>query len=295
MALEDAAGVVRIPQIDLWNAARTGDVATLRALIDSGDVVLNDEYSQHDYFTGNVRFGVGTPYDFGYPVTPLGAAAFYGHAQCVRILLDAGAEAGGRRGEYIPALTAAVGGGKETIISILLAHDHDLLEEFVDMTFVVEDDVDMTALNFAIECASDGIVKILVNAGADVFGGGYDLDYPCFYSAFELGRRSVCKMLLRGKGRHIDDKFMKDPRSRIEICPLQNPYYGTYYTRDRARQPAEIEECFVLVEDIERAGGWPEYVNQHRHLVTTFIAKLGPMPNDVACSIAQFIWPPGGY
>ena len=84
------------------------------------------------------------------------------------------------------------------------------------------------------------------------------------------GRRRVIQILLRaGVQPHFPsfEEFLQIPRS----------------------------DAWILAKAVERAGGWPAYVLNHKRILVGLVTKCRPMPADVAGLIVDFWTPPGGF
>ena len=86
----------------------------------------------------------------------------------------------------------------------------------------------------------------------------------------DTGRRRVIQILLRaGVQPHFPsfEEFLQIPRS----------------------------VAWILAKAVERAGGWPAYVLNHKRILVGLVTKCRPMPADVAGLIVDFWTPPGGF
>ena len=84
------------------------------------------------------------------------------------------------------------------------------------------------------------------------------------------GRRRVIQILLRaGVQPHFPsfEEFLQIPRS----------------------------DAWILAKAVERAGGWPAYVRNHKRILVGLVTKCRPVPADVAGLIVDFWTPPGGF
>ena len=58
-----------------------------------------------------------------------------------------------------------------------------------------------------------------------------------------------------------------------------------------------------MLDAIQAAGGWAEYVAKHRRILAGLVSKLSPtksesprpIPLDAASHVVAFMCPPGGY
>lgn len=122
--------------VSLHSAARSGDLASLRAHLCDADPSLQDPD--------------GT--------TPLHLAVQHGQAAAVRLLLEAGASANALRGRWLRPLHVAAAQGDLATVEALLDHGAT-----VDAT----DGAGFTALHTAAACGHAAVARRLVLAGAD--------------------------------------------------------------------------------------------------------------------------------
>ncbi len=90
------------PTLDVFEAAAVGDLERLQQLLDEDPSLVN-AYADDGFF-------------------PLGLAAFFGHPDAVRLLLERGADVGvtARNPMRVQALHAAVAGGNAEAVTLLL-------------------------------------------------------------------------------------------------------------------------------------------------------------------------------
>lgn len=116
LCLAGGAAAQESPADKLWKACRTGDLATVRQLLDSGLSV-------------NTNFGAG--------VTPIGAAAARGQAEVIQLLLERGANPNVRDDTFkLTPLATAFFFGQPKVIPLLLpktTEDLDLVLRFAAM------------------------------------------------------------------------------------------------------------------------------------------------------------------
>ena len=86
--------------------------------------------------------------------------------------------------------------------------------------------------------------------------------------ALLYGRRSMLKLLLRAGAATIFNAVSRE----------------TYR-----------EAAFSLLDSVNAAGGWDEFVLRHRAIIKSIISKCAPLPDDCLHTIAAFICPPGGW
>lgn len=134
------------PGVDVWSAAAFGEHETLRALlaarVAASGCSLADAASAADD-TGS---------------TPLIEAAKHGHAECVALLLTAGAPVAARDAMRRTALHHAAAGGHRVVVARLVA---------AGAPVAAVDAGGRTALHFASAHGHDGVATTLVGAGAD--------------------------------------------------------------------------------------------------------------------------------
>jgi len=120
--------------------------------------------------------------------------------------------------------------------------------------------------------------ELLLAAGARVDDAGPGRQTPLFY-VIRRGRRDIVKLFLRAGAREIATADL----------PARNPVDGT--------------STFKMLDAIQAAGGWAEYVAKHRRILAGLVSKLSPtksesprpIPLDAASHVVAFMCPPGGY
>lgn len=129
-------------ELDVFEAAALGDVERLRELVDE-DAARVGSYAQDGFF-------------------PLGLAAFFKHADAVRLLLDRGADPNqeSRHAQIVvrPIHSAAADGGSVEIARLLLDAGADPN---------VTQPGGFTALHAAAHDGNDELVELLLDRGAD--------------------------------------------------------------------------------------------------------------------------------
>lgn len=144
---------VQEDELNLYEASTLGRPARLKTIL------------------GQSRLKVNMPNAEGF--TPLGLAAFFGHADAVKVLLDYGATVDGKDQSRFgnTALDAAVAANHADVVRILLA---------AGAQSNVRDSADYTPLHKAAQNGNLEILRLLVEKGADVAavrkGGGTALD-----------------------------------------------------------------------------------------------------------------------
>jgi hypothetical protein len=53
--------------------------------------------------------------------------------------------------------------------------------------------------------------------------------------------------------------------------------------------------AWILAKAVERAGGWPAYVLNHKRILVGLVTKCRPVPDDAAGLIVEFMCLPGGF
>ena len=128
--------------LDVFEAAALGDVDRLRTLLDE-DPALVDAYADDGFF-------------------PLGLAAFFKHADAVRLLLDRGANPNqqSRHAQIVvrPIHSAVADGGSTEIARLLLDAGADVN---------VRQPGGFTPLHAAAQVGNDELVELLLERGAD--------------------------------------------------------------------------------------------------------------------------------
>lgn len=132
--------VERGTMLDLFEASAVGDVGRLRELLAEDTARANAVAS--DGFT------------------PLGLAAFFGHADAAQLLLASGADPNlpAQNATKVAPLHSAVAGGKFEIVRMLLANGADVH---------ARQDLGLTALHGAAFEGTEEIIRLLLDHGAD--------------------------------------------------------------------------------------------------------------------------------
>jgi ankyrin repeat protein len=126
--------------LDVFDASAVGETACLQELLEEDGSRVNAVAS--DGFT------------------PLGLAAFFGHADAARLLLASGADPNlaSRNAQRVAPLHSAVAGGSVEIVRALLAHGADVH---------ARQDLGFTALHGAAAEGSEEMVRLLLAHGSD--------------------------------------------------------------------------------------------------------------------------------
>jgi ankyrin repeat protein len=128
------------PPLDIWDAAAVGRTERVAALLD-GDPALVSVYSGDGFF-------------------PLGLAAYFGHAECVQLLLARGAPVDqvARNPMRIQPLHAAAAGGYIDIVRLLI-------ERGAPVTAAQQGG--WTPLHAAVRRGDEDMTRLLLEHGAD--------------------------------------------------------------------------------------------------------------------------------
>jgi ankyrin repeat protein len=166
----------------LLTAARSGDAATVRALLRSGAPVEAVEpdgttalhwavrSDNVDMVQALLRAGAKANSANRYGVTPLGLAAVNGSMDIVRLLLETGANPNAVTGEGETVLMAAARTGRPGPVTLLLDKGADVNSQ--------EGQYGETALMWAAGHNHAEVVRLLVARGADANARTKVLDYP---------------------------------------------------------------------------------------------------------------------
>ena len=142
-------------QVGIFAAAAKGQTEELRSLVEKDPALVN-AYSPEGF-------------------TPLGLAAFFGHAETVEALLAAGAEVNlaSRESMKMPPLGSAMAVQRNDIARTLLEHGADVNGKAVN---------DLTALHTAAARGNLEAAKLLLDHGADVNATSTDGKTPLDYA-----------------------------------------------------------------------------------------------------------------
>lgn len=142
-------------QVGIFAAAAKGQTDELRSLIENDSALIN----------------AFSPEGF----TPLGLAAFFGHAETVEALLGAGADANltSRESMKMPPLGSAMAVQRNDIARTLIEHGADVNGKAVN---------DLTALHTAAARGNLEAAKLLLDRGADVDARATDGKTPLDYA-----------------------------------------------------------------------------------------------------------------
>lgn len=142
-------------QLNIFEAAATGQTDQLRALIGEDPSLVN-AYAPDGF-------------------TPLGLAVFFGHADTVNALLDAGADVNltSRESMKMPPLGSAMAVQRNDIARTLIEHGADVNGKATN---------DLTALHTAAARGNLESAKLLLDHGADVNAASTDGKTPISYA-----------------------------------------------------------------------------------------------------------------
>ena len=185
-------------------------------------------------------------------------AAFYGNVPRIKALIASGVDVNERHNGRTP-LHVAANRGSLAAVKALIAAGADVSARSSNGA---------TALHFtAVEYKRCRLATALIAAGADVNALMNSGASPA-RMALLYGRRSMLKLLLRAGAATI---FNAVPRFDYR------------------------EAAFALLDSVNAAGGWDEFVLRHRAIIKSIISKCAPLPDDCLLTIAAFVCPPGGW
>ncbi|KAL2081407.1 hypothetical protein ACEWY4_023260 [Coilia grayii] len=227
-------------QTPLTLAARQGHVGVLQVLLDWAQ-------DQHGLEAASARTMLEHSDIEGW--TALRSAAWGGHAEAVRLLLEAGAEVDGCDADGRTALRAAAWGGHEEILLTLLDHDAQVdkadregrtpliaaafmgHKEAVEILLDAGAEADLadgdgrTALSVAALCVPGGgrgygeVVSLLLERGADPEHRDRDGMTPLLLAAYE-GHEEVSELLLEA-GADVDETAgSRSSAAAASVTPL---------------------------------------------------------------------------
>lgn len=197
------------PRASMVAAARAGDAATLRALLDAGRVEVDApepdgatalQWAVHRDDPGMVELLIGAGADVNltndYGVTPLSLACTNGSAEVVARLLDAGADPEVRT-EGETALMTAVRTGSVDVVELLIARGADVgARELAS---------GQTLLMMAAAEMHPALVRLLLARGADVHARSVVGFTPLLFAVRAGDLESV--RLLIGAGAGADERL----------------------------------------------------------------------------------------
>lgn len=226
-------------QTPLTLAARQGHVGVLQVLLDWAQ-------DQHGLEAAAVRNMLEHSDTEGW--TALRSAAWGGHVEAVRLLLEATVEVDGYDAEGRTALRAAAWGGHEEILLTLLDHgaqvdkvDREGRTPLIAATFMghreaveilldagaeadLADGDGRTALSVAAQCVPSGgrgygeVVSLLLERGSDPAHRDRDGMTPLLLAAYE-GHDEVLELLLEA-GADVDETAGSQPSAVATVTPL---------------------------------------------------------------------------
>ena len=237
-------------------------------------------------------------------------AAIHGDVDEMRALRAQGANVNSDQ----PPLSHAVSFGRTAAVQYLIDNGADVNTSDVHGGF---------PLHSAGLWAHNEIMGLLLAAGADVHVTNEHGATPLYYlTEYGTGNRARCAELLLSHGARVDDAARHGGRL---WTPLRSAIYGgsrslvKVFLRGGAREFAtdvghavaladdlpirrpHNKSAFEVVDAIQAAGGWAEYVKAHRRVLSSLVSKLSaknttrPIPLDAASHLVGFWCPPGGY
>ena len=153
------------------------------------------------------RRGGGTIYSAW---TPLEIAAFCGHSEVVKLLIEKGADLSGRVGN---PMREAVEKGNENVILLLLKAGVDPDKG---------DSNGKTAMHFAVYACESSSTKVLIDAGAQIDKTDNNGETALHYAA-KYGKRKVFKLLVKS-GADLK-KVNHEGKTPIDIAVETNHYH----------------------------------------------------------------------
>ena len=122
--------------------------------------------------------------------TPLLYAAWHGHSQCVKTLINAGASVNRVKGTTWPPLVFSAGGGDCRSVQLLLEAGADVNE--TDKAY------DKTAISMASQMGHDKCIELLLKGGADVNRPAGKGKETALMNAAWAGQEKCVEVLLKG-------------------------------------------------------------------------------------------------
>jgi ankyrin repeat protein len=200
--------------------------------------------------------------------TALHYSAADGHAECVDILLQKGADPHPRHTGGATPLHYAAYEHHLRCVELLIAAGADVYAQGPSGT---------PLLYALINCGDLVIpcVELLIAAGSDINSQltfVTDPDPPLFFP-MQDARRDLVKLLLRAGAREMSTTELE-------------------FHRTASKEPA-----FELMDSVNRVGGWKEHVRRHRRVLAGLVCKCAKraFPLDAAGAVVDFWCPAGGY
>jgi len=221
------------------NAALSGDIATLKRVIDAQEVDLNVVDS------------------FGH--TALMNASWKDRGEAVKLLLDTGVELDCRNNDGQTAMDKAAYWGFTKILQLLLD---------AGSSIDVRNNNGETPLHRAASWGHVDAVKLLLNAKANGNEFKNQRRYTPLHFAAKHGKPEVIRVLLEGKC----DPFRRDScgRTPIELAKRnkKQEVYRLLKEWQRGHEGNTCEEIYSAIMKIEKAGNWDAPATHHdiRHL-----------------------------
>jgi ankyrin repeat protein len=196
--------------------------------------------------------------------TALHYSAAKGHAECVEILLQHGADHRACDTEGATPLHYAAYGHHLRCVELLIAAGADVYAQSEAGTPLRDALIHCDEL--VIPC-----VELLLAAAPDI-NSQFVTDQPLF-PPIQNGRRDLVKLLLRAGASEM-------PTTHHNLV------------RTASKEPA-----FELMDSVNRVGGWKEHVRRHRRVLAGLVCKCAKraFPLDAAGAVVDFWCPSGGY
>jgi len=252
LAVTVAARLVAAVDPALPDAARRGDAAAVRALLDEaadpdspqadGTTALHWAVRRGDVALAELLLGAGA--DAGranrYGVTPIHLAVTNGHAALAARLLDAGADPDSRIGDGETVLMTAARTGDVETLNVLVARGADVSAR--------EPKLGQDAMMWAAAAGNAGAIGALVAAGADPDARSAEGVFTPFLFAVRGGHIQASGALLDAG---VDvNQTLDDGTSALVLAVMNAHYELAGFLLDRGADPDADEQGWTALHQI---------------------------------------------
>ena len=187
------------PSVDIWEAARTGNIEAVKQhLADGGDVNVKDKERWIDFRSGFRLRRNGE--------TPLHDAAYGGHKEVAELLISKGADVNAKNNDGVTPLHDAARKSRKEVAELLIAKGAEVNAKS-DTTGRLFDQ-EQTPLHHAANGGQKEIVELLIAAGADVNAKGRGFFQTPLQFAANKGDKEIAELLV-AEGAEVNTKTDK--------------------------------------------------------------------------------------